>query len=238
MTFKIKLEDKAAFLNRMEKQGEAIGSEQIQDDKLKGIFEVTIDDPKQLEIAKAILKQSPKINTLSEMEKKKLTKSELAEMVRQELQGVLNEKKKMKDDKKKEMMNEDLGQLLNMSDHELGVFLSGVATILGVGGLLVKAAVADFKQRKQDGEIKSKEDIADVVKDNAGQGQMNENQLNESVLLAGLATLLGVGGTLVAALVKDLKNAKTKEEKADVLRRAAGGIEKSMGASDDPSKNF
>jgi hypothetical protein len=229
MIFKIKLEDKAAFLNRMEKQGEAIGSEQIQDNKLEGYFEVEITDPKQLEIAKAILKQSPKINTLKEMEKKKLTKDALKEMVRQELQGALSEKKKMKDEKKKEMMNEDLNQLLNMTDHELGVFLSGVATILGVGGLLVKAAVADFKQRKQDGEIKSKEDIADVVKDNAGQGQMNENQLNESVLLAGLATLLGVGGTLVAALVNDLKKAKTPEEKADALKKAAGAVENAMG---------
>ena len=158
MTFKIKLEDKAAFLNRMEKQGEAIGSEQIQDNKLEGIFEVTIDDPKQLEIAKAILKQSPKINTLSEMEKKKLTKDALKEMVRQELQASLLEKKKLKDDKK----------------------------------------------------------------------QLDENQLNESVLLAGLATLLGVGGSLVAALVSDLRKAKTKEEKAAVLRGAADAINQKM----------
>lgn len=163
MTFKIKLEDKAALLNRMEKQGEAIGSEQIKDNKLKGYFEVTIDDPKQLEIVKAILKQSPKINTLSEM-KKKLTKQELAEMVRQELQAVIAEKKKVKDEDKKEKLDET-------------------------------------------------------------------EQVNEvaDVLIAGLATLLGVGGTLVAALVKDLKSAKTKEEKADVLRRAAGSIEGAMG---------
>lgn len=166
MTFKIKSEDKAAFLNRMEKQGEAIGSGQIKDNKLEGYFEVEINNPKQLEIAKAILKQSPKINTLKEMANK-LTKDALKEMIRQELSGVLAEKKKMKDEKKKDMMNEDLNQLLNMTDHELGVFLSGVSTILGVGGLLVKAAVADFKQRKAAGEIKSKEDIADVVKDNA-----------------------------------------------------------------------
>lgn len=163
MTFKIKLEDKAAFLNRMEKQGEAVGSEQIQDNKLEGYFEVNIDDPKQLEIAKAILKQSPKINTLSEMEKKKLTKSELAEMVRQELQAVLAEKKKMKDEDKKE--------------------------------------------------------------------KLDENQLNEvaGVLIAGLATLLGVGGTLVAALINDLRKAKTPEEKQQVFKRNAANIERAMG---------
>ncbi len=163
MTFKIKLEDKAAFLNRMEKQGEAVGSEQIQDNKLEGYFEVNIDDPKQLEIAKAILKQSPKINTLSEMEKKKLTKKELAEMVRQELHAVLAEKKKMKDEDKKK--------------------------------------------------------------------QLDENQLNEiaDVLVAGLATLLGVGGTLVAALINDLRKAKTPEEKQAVFKRGTDAIERKMG---------
>jgi hypothetical protein len=139
MTFKIKLEDKAAFLNRMEKQGEAIGSEQIQDNKLEGIFEVTIDDPKQLEIAKAILKQSPKINTLSEMEKKKLTKKELAEMVRQELQSVLAEKKKMKDEDKKEKLDE------GMLDP---AFLAPLTAFLGVGGLLLKALFTDLKNAK------------------------------------------------------------------------------------------
>jgi hypothetical protein len=163
MTFKIKLEDKAAFLNRMEKQSEAIGSEQIQNNKLEGYFEVNIDDPKQLEIAKAILKQSPKINTLSEMEKKKLTKKELAEMVRQELHAVLAEKKKMKDEDKKK--------------------------------------------------------------------QLDENQLNEiaDVLVAGLATLLGVGGTLVAALINDLRKAKTPEEKQAVFKRGTDAIERKMG---------
>ena len=81
MVFKIKSEDKAAFLNRMEKMGETISSEQIKNNKLEGCFEVIIDNPKQLEIAKAILKQSPKINTLKE----KLTKSTLKEMIRHEL---------------------------------------------------------------------------------------------------------------------------------------------------------
>ena len=81
MIFKIESEDKAAFLNRMEQQGETISSEQIKDNKLEGYFVVEITDPKQLEIAKAILKQSPKINTLKE----KLTKSTLKEIIRQEL---------------------------------------------------------------------------------------------------------------------------------------------------------
>jgi hypothetical protein len=81
MVFKIDSKDKAAFLNRMEKQGETISSKQIKDNKLEGYFEVEIIDPEQLEIAKAILKQSPKINTLKE----KLTRGTLKEMIRREL---------------------------------------------------------------------------------------------------------------------------------------------------------
>jgi len=109
-TFKIKLEDKAAFLNRMEKQGESISSEQIKDNKLEDYFEVDIINPEQLEVAKVILKKSPKINTIKEM-KKKLTKDQLKEMIRQELQGVLAEKKKMKGEDKKEKLDELEGML-------------------------------------------------------------------------------------------------------------------------------
>ena len=88
-TFKIKLEDKAAFLNRMEKAGVELNTNQTVDNKLEGYFEVTVDEPKQLEAANLIIKQSPKINTIKEMEnKKKMTKDELKEMVRQELQAV------------------------------------------------------------------------------------------------------------------------------------------------------
>jgi acetoin utilization deacetylase AcuC-like enzyme len=162
MTFKIKSEDKAAFLNRMEKQGETISSSQIKDNKLENYFEVEINNPKQLETAKAILKKSPKINTLTEMEKKKLTKDALKEMVRQELQSALLEKKKMKDEKK--MMNE-----------------AGVGT------------------------------------------------LTDPNFIAGMATLLGVGGTLAAALIKSLMQAKTPEEKANVINKAADAVEKAKG---------
>ena len=75
-TYKIKLEDKAAFLNRMEKQGQAIDSEDIKDNKLEGYFEVVIDNPEQDKVAKVILKQSPKINNLKEL-LRRLVKEEL-----------------------------------------------------------------------------------------------------------------------------------------------------------------
>ena len=105
-TFKIKLEDKAAFLNRLEKQDVPMDSSKIKNNKLEGYFEVEVIDPKQLEIVKTILKQSPKINTIKEM-KKSLTKDQLKEMIRQELSGVLAEKKKMKGEDKKEKLDEE-----------------------------------------------------------------------------------------------------------------------------------
>ena len=110
--FKIKLEDKAAFLNRMEKVGTELNTNQMVDNKLEGYFEVTIDEPKQLEVAKSILKQSPKINIINKMEtnKKKLTKDELKEMVRQELQSILAEKQKSKEDK------ENLDEIVDSED--------------------------------------------------------------------------------------------------------------------------
>jgi hypothetical protein len=165
MTFKIKSEDKAAFLNRMEKQGETISSKQIKDNNLEHYFEVEINNPKQLETAKAILKKSPKINTLTEMEKKKLTKSDLKEMVRQELRGALLEKKKMKGEKEKEMANE--------------------AMIPGV----------------------------------------------QDELVAGLATIIGVGTPLIYSLIKSLKG-KSKEEKIAAIKKASGDIERAKGTQD------
>ena len=103
-TFKIKLEDKAAFESRLKAQNVALETYQIKDNKLKDYFEVDIVDPKQLEITKAILKQSPKINTIKEM--KKFTRNELKEMIRQELSDAISEKKKMKDEDKKKKLDE------------------------------------------------------------------------------------------------------------------------------------
>ena len=75
-TYKIKLEDKATFLNRLEKVGVKVDSYEITDDKLKGYFEFTTTDPVTNNIVKTILKQSPKINRIKEMIRK---------MVREEL---------------------------------------------------------------------------------------------------------------------------------------------------------
>ena len=144
-TFKIALEDKAAFLNRMEKAGVALDTDQAVDNKLEGYFEVIVDEPKQLEAVQTILKQSPKINTIKEMEtkKKKLTKSELKEMVRQELQSVLAEKKKMKDEDKKEKMDEAI-------DPEIINSIGGLAAIIGAGAGIAKLMINSAKKEIAD----------------------------------------------------------------------------------------
>ena len=163
-TFKIKLEDKAAFLNQMEKADVELNTNQMVDNEFKGYFEVTIDEPKQLQIAKGILKQSPKI-TQMENNKKKMTKDELKEMVRQQLQAVLSEKKKVKDEDKKDKLDEN--------------------------------------------------------------EEVSENLMADALPI--LATILGVGGSIGIALIKDLKAAKTPEEKKRVLQNISSQISRSKG---------
>ena len=163
-TFKIKLEDKAAFLNQMEKADVELNTNQMVDNEFKGYFEVTIDEPKQLQIAKGILKQSPKI-TQMESKKKKMTKDELKEMVRQQLQAVLSEKKKVKDEDKKDKLDEN--------------------------------------------------------------EEVSENLMADALPI--LATILGVGGSIGIALIKDLKAAKTPEEKKRVLQSISSQISRSKG---------
>jgi hypothetical protein len=171
--YKIKAEDKAALLNRLERLNVNINSNDLknksafQNGTVVNYFELSVNDPEQEEKINSILNQSPAINKISEMEtkKKKMTKDELKEMVRQELQAVLAEKKKVKGEDKKEKIdeNEDVSESL----------LADAAPIL--------------------------------------------------------ATLLGVGGTLAASIIADLRKAKTPEEKKQVLQSVASQISKSKG---------
>ena len=172
-TYKIKAEDKAALLNRLEKLNINISSQNLKDKSVLqngavlNYFELIVDNPEQEEQINSILNQSPAINQISEMEnnKKKLTKDELKEMVRQELQAVLAEKKKIKDEDKKEKIDEN--------------------------------------------------------------EEVSESLLADAAPI--LATLLGVGGTLAASIINDLRKARTPEEKKQVLQSVAGQISKSKG---------
>jgi hypothetical protein len=151
MIFKIKLEDKAALLNRMEKADDELSSNQIKDNKAEGYFELTVNNPKQLEIIKSILNKSPKINTIKEM-KKSLTKNGLKEMIRQEL----NEKKKIEDKKKK--LDEVVGGLDDPN------FIAGVATLLGVSAAILTPFIKALRSAKTPEEkAKVKSDLKNAI---------------------------------------------------------------------------
>jgi hypothetical protein len=151
MVFKIKLEDKAALLNRMEKADEEVSSNQIKDNKAEGYFELTVTNPEQLKVVRSILNKSPKINTIKEM-KKSLTKNELKEMIRQEL----NEKKKVEDKKKK--LDEVVGGLDDPN------FIAGVATLLGVSAAVLTPFIKALRSAKSPEEkAKVKNDLKKTI---------------------------------------------------------------------------
>ena len=232
-TFKIKLEDKAAFLNRMEKQGVGLDSTQIVDNKLKGYFEVNIVEPKQLQVAKGILKQSPKINTIKEMEnnKKKMTKDELKEMVRQELQAVLAEKKKVKGEEKL-----DEAVLEESPAAEILSVLAGVAG-LGLGSAAIMKAQDVLKAKKPE-LFKKLQGISGAIgkADPSKKLEETEEVLEESPVMDILGVLAGVGGLgLGSAAIMKLQD-KIKQKNPELyakLQKASSAI-----SAADPSKKL
>jgi hypothetical protein len=66
-TFRIKMEDKAAFINRIEKLGISVATNNIKDDLVTNSFMVQTDDPEEIRVIKSVLKSSPKINDLKEI---------------------------------------------------------------------------------------------------------------------------------------------------------------------------
>ena len=60
--FTIKSEDKAAFINRLEKLGIAIDSYDIKDDKLNNSFSIEFTNPQVIDMVNQVLKRSSKIN--------------------------------------------------------------------------------------------------------------------------------------------------------------------------------
>ena len=232
-TFKIKLEDKAAFLNQMEKAGVELNTNQMVDNEFKGYFEVTIDEPKQLQIAKGILKQSPKINTIKEMEnnKKKMTKDELKEMVRQELQAVLAEKKKADEDKDKL----DEATLEESPAAEILSILAGVAG-LGLGSAAIMKAQDVLKAKKPE-LFKKLQGISGAIGKADPSKNLEETEvIEESPVMDILGVLAGVGGLgLGSAAIMKLQD-KIKQKNPELyakLQKASSAI----GAA-DPSKKL
>ena len=64
-TYNIKLEDKAAFINKAERMGMTIDTFDIKDNKINDTFSITLNTPQDVEIVKAVLKSSPKINDVN-----------------------------------------------------------------------------------------------------------------------------------------------------------------------------
>ena len=213
--YKIKLEDKAAFLNRLEKQGVAVDSFDIKDDKLKGYFEFTVDDPQANEIIKTILKQSPKINKINEMQKK-ITKGQLAQIIREELDaaGV------------KKTMNEDLMQTAIQAGLDPAT-LKFVAGILGSGALATIVGAIANREKKAGGAptMGKMSGASPIVSD---EEPLNENVLTDPNFIAGIAALLGVTGTYAATVINSMKG-KSKEEKKKIADEMAKGVSKATG---------
>jgi hypothetical protein len=61
------------------------------------------------------------------------------------------------------------------------------------------------------------------------EGEVNENLLSDPNFIAGATTLAALGGTFLVSLIKDLKKAKTKEERKEILKSIANTIDKHAG---------
>jgi len=78
--YKVKAEDKAALLNRLERLNVNINSNDLknksafQNGTVVNYFELSVNDPEQEEKINSILNQSPAINKISEMENTRLRK--------------------------------------------------------------------------------------------------------------------------------------------------------------------
>jgi hypothetical protein len=235
--YKIKAEDKAALLNRLEKLNVNINSNDLknksvfQDGVIVNYFELVIDNPEQEEKINSILNQSPAINQISEMEtkKKKLTKDELKEMVRQELQAVIAEKKKVKDEDKKDQLDEQLDEMIDPS-----VVADVLGVLAGMGGIAASAVALDKWQEKikmkNPDLYKKMQDLGTTIKRAKGivdEGEQleeingipvemipdfltNFNGSAEAIGLAKTLTGLAAAGMMVPGLQALISKAKTK----------------------------
>jgi hypothetical protein len=64
--YRIKMEDKAAFLNRMKKYNIPVDITKIKDNKLEGYFSIQFENPEDVKTINILLNKAPKINTLHE----------------------------------------------------------------------------------------------------------------------------------------------------------------------------
>jgi hypothetical protein len=170
-----------------------------------------------------------------ENNKKKMTKDELKEMVRQELQAVLAEKKKVKgEDKEKLDENEEV--LEESPAAEILSILAGVAG-LGLGSAAIMKAQDVLKAKKPE-LFKKLQGISGAIgaADPSKKLEETEEVLEESPVMDILGVLAGVGGLgLGSAAIMKLQD-KIKQKNPELyakLQKASSAI----GAA-DPSKNL
>jgi hypothetical protein len=229
--YKIKSEDKAAFLNRLEKLNINVNSNdlknknKLQDGNVISWFELTVTDPEHEQQINNIINQSPAINIISEMEtkKKKMTKDQLKEMVRQELQAVLAEKKKVKDEDKKEKLDENEVTL------EESPIVDILGILAGVGGIgLTGAAIAKAQDMLKAKNPKLYNDLASIKTsiakaDPSKNLEENEEEVNEMIDPSTVADVLGVlagmGGIAASAVAIDKWQERIKMKNPELYKK-------------------
>jgi hypothetical protein len=229
--YKIKSEDKAAFLNRLEKLNINVNSNdlknknKLQDGSVISWFELTVTDPEHEQQINNIINQSPAINIISEMEtkKKKMTKDQLKEMVRQELQAVLAEKKKVKDEDKKEKLDENEVTL------EESPIVDILGILAGVGGIgLTGAAIAKAQDMLKAKNPKLYNDLASIKTtiakaDPSKNLEENEEEVNEMIDPSTVADVLGVlagmGGIAASAVALDKWQERIKMKNPELYKK-------------------
>jgi hypothetical protein len=256
--YKIKSEDKAAFLNRLEKLNINVNSNdlknknKLQDGSVISWFELTVTDPEHEQQINNIINQSPAINIISEMEtkKKKMTKDQLKEMVRQELQAVLAEKKKVKDEDKKEKLDENEAVLEESPVVDILGILAGVAG-LGLGSTAIMKA-QDALEKANPTLFKKLQGISGAIEKADPSKKLSEvenlNEVDPAVMdaiqaIGGFGALVGTAfgivkaGTMAAkkelkakfaAAGKEIPDDKTLEKLA--TQAFKGAMDRSTGA--------
>ena len=155
---------------------------------------------------------------------------EAADMEESTLDEILAELEAMSEEPAKDKMEEDLEEASILTDPN---FIGGLSALLGVGGAMASAILKDLKSAKTPQEKKQvlQQAANSISKATGGDSASLEEAsiLTDPNFIAGLAALLGVGGSIATAVVKDLKGAKTPEEKKQVLQQAASSVSRAAG---------
>jgi hypothetical protein len=152
-----------------------------------------------------------------------MTKDQLKEMVRQELQAVLAEKKKVKDEDKKEKLDENEVTL------EESPIVDILGILAGVGGIgLTGAAIAKAQDMLKAKNPKLYNDLASIKTsiakaDPSKNLEENEEEVNEMIDPSTVADVLGVlagmGGIAASAVALDKWQERIKMKNPELYKK-------------------